>query len=267
MSPRPWRRLLVVVLSVAAVLAVGGVATGLWAELWGDGSTEAGDRAEIVPWDEALTVPTFAPPPSPEPTFDLRRHSTTDPASPWVVVNKQHPVAQDYEPADLVEVAPGVRLRAVVQPDLTAMVDAAAAAGAQLVVRSGYRSFAEQTAARADVESRRGFAHAERYSARPGFSEHQTGLAVDLDSGSQPACNLQTCFARTPEGLWLAEHAWEHGFVVRYTEENTAVTGYAPEGWHLRWVGRELTDRLRTDGIGSLEEAFGVPGGPEYLPG
>ncbi|GIG40305.1 M15 family metallopeptidase [Cellulomonas phragmiteti] len=266
MRPRPWRSVVVAVLALVAVVAVGGAATGLWGMLSGSEASQFRGLTESVPWDEAISAPTIAPRATPEPTFDLQQHSTSDPASPWVIVNKQHPVAEEYEPTDLVDVD-GVRVRAAVEPDLRAMVDAAGAAGARLVVRSGFRSYAEQAAGRAAIEARRGFAHAERYSARPGFSEHQTGLAVDLDSGSEPGCNLQTCFTRTTEGVWLAEHAWEFGFVVRYTEANTAVTGYAPEGWHLRWVGRELTAHLHAEGIGSLEEAFGVVGGPEYVGG
>lgn len=259
-----WRTIVLALLTVTAVVGVLGAATGLWGVLASGEAARFQGQTEAVPWDQAIVVPTIAPRPTPIATFDLERHSTDDPASPWVIVNKQHPIAEEYEPDDVVDVD-GVRLRAVVEPDLRAMIGAARAAGAELVVRSGYRSFAEQAAARASVEARRGFAHAERYSARPGFSEHETGLAVDLDSGTEPGCNLQTCFTRTVEGTWLAEHAWEFGFVVRYTEQNTAVTGYSPEGWHLRWVGRELTAHLHEKGITSLEEAFGVPGGAEYV--
>ncbi|UZN02596.1 M15 family metallopeptidase [Cellulomonas sp. S1-8] len=266
MRPRPWRTVALAVLAVVAVLAVGGAATGLWTELSTGEQARFQGLTEVVPWDEAITVPSFAPRPTPTPTFDLAQHSTSDPTSPWVIVNKQRPIAEGYEPPDLVDVS-GAFVRTAVQADLAAMVGAAQAAGAQLVVGSGYRSYAEQASARGAIEARRGFAHAERYSARPGFSEHQTGLAVDIESGSDPGCSFQTCFARTVEGVWLAEHAGEFGFVVRYTEQNTGVTGYAPEGWHLRWVGRELTAHLREKGIGSLEEAFGVPGGPAYPDG
>ncbi|MBO3094472.1 M15 family metallopeptidase [Cellulomonas dongxiuzhuiae] len=272
MRTPPWRSVALVALGVAALVGIGGVASGLWSVLWGGQTAAIQGLAEEVPWDQAIVVPSLAPrptttpAPAAAPTFDLAQHSTSDPGSPWVIVNKQHPVTPDHVPPDLVDVD-GARVRAAVEPDLRAMVEAARGQGARLVVRSGYRSHAEQADARAAIEARRGFAHAERYSARPGYSEHQTGLAVDIDSGSDPSCNLQTCFTRTPEGAWLAEHAWEHGFVVRYTEQNTGVTGYAPEGWHLRWVGRELTAHLHQNGIGSLEEAFGVSGGAEYVAG
>ena len=260
---------LAVAVPVLGALAVAGGASGVWEVPSDAGPTPSG--ASVRPWNEAVVTPTRAPRPTPTPTptpappagLDLATHSTSDPLSPWVVVNKQHPLPAEHVPPDLVPVGDAM-LRAAVAPDLAAMLDGAAAAGLRLEVRSGYRSYTDQAATRADIEARRGFAHAERYSARPGFSEHQTGLAVDIDSGSQPACNLQACFARTPEGMWLAEHAWEYGFVVRYTEENTAVTGYAPAGWHLRWVGRDLTAELRARGVTSLEELFGVPGGPDY---
>lgn len=257
---------LAVAVPALVALGVAGGASGLW-DAPPDGASGV-SASTVPPWGEAVVTPSRAPRPEPSPTppsFDLAAHSTSDPLSPWVVVNKQHPLPAEHVPPDLVPVGPAM-LRADVAPDLATMVDAAAAVGVRLEVRSGFRSYGDQAATRADIEGRRGFAHAERYSARPGFSEHQTGLAVDIDSGSQPACNLQTCFARTAEGVWLAEHAWEHGFLVRYTEANSAVTGYAPEGWHLRWVGRELTAEMRARGVTSLEELFGVPGGPDYPP-
>ena len=264
MRPRPGRTVALVVIAAVGLLGIAGVASGLWGVLATSEASRFQASADAVPWEEAIVVPTVAPRPTPSPTFDVTSRSTTDPLSTWVIVNKQHPIDPGFEPPDLVDVD-GARLRAAVEPDLRAMIDAAGADGARLVVRSGYRSHAEQTAVRKQIESRRGFAHAERYSARPGFSEHQTGLALDMDSGTEPGCNLQTCFTRTAEGLWLAQNAWQYGFVVRYTEANTAVTGYAPEGWHLRWVGRELTAHLNERAIGSLEEAFAVTGGAEYL--
>ena len=71
----------------------------------------------------------------------------------------------------------------------------------------------------------------------------------------------------TVEAAWVAAHAWEHGFVVRYTPENTATTGYQPEAWHLRYVGPELAAWMHANGVGSLEEALGVSGGPDYAAG
>jgi D-alanyl-D-alanine carboxypeptidase len=84
---------------------------------------------------------------------------------------------------------------------------------------------------------------------------------VDLITPDDPACDFEACFARTPGGQWLARSAWRFGFVVRYQPATTAVTGYAPEPWHLRYAGRELAAELHRTGIATLEEFFGVPGG------
>lgn len=209
-----------------------------------------------------------APAPSPaDPGLDLAARSTTDPDSLWVVVNKQHPIAPlDYVPADLVDVD-GARIRAVAADDLRAMLAAAKADGVTMGVRTAFRSYDQQAAIRADVENRRGYAHAETYSARPGYSEHQTGLALDLHGTSQPSCDLKVCFADTVEARWVAAHGPDYGFIVRYTPENTALTGFSAESWHLRYVGRELATWLRDHGVGSLEEAFGISGGPDYPAG
>lgn len=184
-----------------------------------------------------------------------------------MIVNKQHPlVPKDYAPTDLVEVD-GARIRAVAADDLRAMLAGAKADGVTMGVRTAFRSYDQQAAIRADVEARRGYAHAETYSARPGYSEHETGLSLDLHGTSKPSCDLQVCFADTVEAQWVAAHAAEYGFIVRYTPGNTATTGFSPESWHLRYVGRELAAWLRDHGVGSLEEAFGVTGGPDYPAG
>lgn len=277
--PRARRGPTVVALGLTAVVALGGGVASGWA--WGtfaraDGvvagpaaspASAAADEPAPGPTTPVPTT-TAAPPaaadPTPAPALDLAAHSTTDPASPWVVVNKQHPLdPAEYAPADLVTYG-GIGLSAAVRPDLDAMVQAAAAQGVQLGLRSGYRSYGAQRTMHAHLVAVRGTAYAERYSARPGFSEHQTGLALDVASTSTPACTLLDCFADTPEGRWLAEHAGQYGFLIRYTPTNSAWTGYAPEPWHLRWVGRELAAAMAARGLGSLEETFAVTGGAEY---
>ena len=112
--------------------------------------------------------------------------------------------------------------------------------------------------------AREGAAEAERYSARPGHSEHQTGLAVDFGSTTDAGCTLRDCFADTPEAQWLAAHAGAYGFLLRYRPEDTAVTGYAAESWHYRWVGVDLVQQMAQRGVTTLEAFFGVSGGPQY---
>ncbi|WP_454048621.1 D-alanyl-D-alanine carboxypeptidase family protein [Cellulomonas sp. Marseille-Q8402] len=213
------------------------------------------------------SAPATLTPPAPAPTpagIDLAQHATGDPASPWVVVNKPLPLTPaDWAPGDLVPVA-GYEVRSALAPSLTAMLAAAAADGVAVELRSGFRSAEYQAGVHAGWAERVGQARADEVSARPGHSEHQTGLAVDVGSGSRPACDFQACFDETPEGRWVAERAGEFGFLVRYTAANQAVTGYAPEGWHLRWVGTELLGELDRQGVTTLEELFGLPGGPAY---
>ncbi|MFF1529067.1 D-alanyl-D-alanine carboxypeptidase family protein [Cellulomonas sp. NPDC058312] len=225
------------------------------------GDLLAGPSAPSAP---APTAPLRVPLPPAAAGLDLARYATTDPASPWVVVNKALPLAPaDFAPTDLVVVG-GYEVRAALQDPLTRMLAAAAAEGVRLELRSGFRSAAYQQQVHADWASRVGPQRVDEVSARPGHSEHQTGLAVDVGSGSRPECDFQSCFDATPEGTWVAARAAEFGFVVRYTAGNQAVTGYAPEGWHLRYVGTDLVAEMQRRGVTTLEELFGVPGGPDY---
>ncbi|MFJ3404542.1 M15 family metallopeptidase [Promicromonospora sp. NPDC090134] len=198
--------------------------------------------------------------PGDDPGIDLTARSTTDPASPWVVVNKHTPLDPvDHEP-DLTTVR-GYLVRPDVAPDLTALLAAADADGVRLTLRSAYRGYPKQAAVYGGWVAQLGAQQADAVSARPGHSEHQTGLAVDVGGTTQPGCDFEPCFGETAEGRWVAEHAATYGFLVRYTPENSAVTGYAPEAWHLRWVGRDLAAYMRDVGVTTLEEVFDVPGG------
>lgn len=219
-----------------------------------------------------LDVPTTAAAPTPSATptavgIDLARYSTVDPSSLWVVVNKQHPIDPiRYQPPDLVPFA-GTRVRAVVAADLQAMFTAAAADGVRLGLRTAYRPYDDQVVIHADAVRQSGAARADQYSARAGYSEHQTGLAMDLHSTSHPSCDLAACFASTAEAQWVAAHGWEYGLIVRYTPDNGADTGYAAEAWHLRYVGRDLAAWMHTVGASSLESVFGISGGADYPAG
>jgi zinc D-Ala-D-Ala carboxypeptidase len=194
----------------------------------------------------------------------LASRSVDDPASPWVVVNKVRPlVPVDSAPAELVAVG-AVLVQPVVAEPLAALVQAAAADGVTIPLLSGYRSYTDQQRVYAGWVSALGQERADEVSARPGHSEHQTGLAVDVGSASDPACQFEACYAQTVEGRWLTERAGEFGFVVRYTEEGRASTGFDAEGWHLRWVGTDLVAALATTGATTLEDLFALPGGPTY---
>lgn len=140
----------------------------------------------------------------------------------------------DYRPDDLVPLRGGFyQARAEVAEQLDALFAAAAEAGHEsLTVTSGFRAYETQAGTFADWAGRLGEERADLLSARPGHSEHQLGLAVDLGG----TCNYQ-CFGASPEGQWVAENAHRWGFIIRYPQDGQAVTGYAWEPWHLRYVG------------------------------
>ena len=182
-----------------------------------------------------------------------------------MIVNKTHPISPpDFRP-DLAIV------RGYQVADRSAWPAGPAPrrrrrAGLGLKIESAFRSYGYQLE-RARRDGRGTAARPRPTGSRraPGYSEHQTGLAVDLVTPGDPACDFEPCFAGTPGGRWLARNAWRCGFVVRYQPETTAVTGYAPEPWHLRYVGRPLAAEMQREGVATLEEFFGVPGG-DYPP-
>jgi D-alanyl-D-alanine carboxypeptidase len=192
--------------------------------------------------------------------FDRSAHSTTDPASIWVIVNKTHPVTpSDFRPE--ISLVRGYQVASVAADELGSLLDDSDRRGLGFKIASAFRSFDYQYGVHAATVAARGEAAADRVSARAGHSEHQTGLAVDLVTPASPACDFDPCFADTAGGRWLAANAWRYGFIVRYQPDNEAVTGYASEPWHLRYVGRALATELHDTGVTTLEQFFGVRGG------
>lgn len=222
-----------------------------------------------------VTTPPAAseqPSQSPEPTtvalpgatpILARKANYTDDADIWRITNKTHGFRNPrYIPPDLTVVSVATKpgrgrdersVRAVMISDLTAMMQAAERDGAPLQVGSGYRSYATQTVLFDSYARQHGEAEAARFSSRPGHSEHQSGLAVDFDAPGG-ACWVENCFAGTAQGKWLKAHAHRYGFILRYPEGKEAVTGYAYESWHFRFVGKELAGALQQSGL-TLEEA------------
>lgn len=184
------------------------------------------------------------------------------PQSISVVVNKHRPLSDPaYLPTDLVD-AGGVLLRAEAAAAFQRMSADAAAAGVGMSAVSGFRPADAQGLLHASYIEKFGAPAAETISARAGYSEHQTGLAVDIGN-YDGACSLQACFGTTPAGAWTAEHAHEYGFIVRYPAGAEGVTGFDYEPWHLRYVGAELASQLAGAGI-TLEEYAGLPAAPGY---
>jgi zinc D-Ala-D-Ala carboxypeptidase len=187
-----------------------------------------------------------------------------DPASLAVVVNKQRPLdPADWAPAALEDVE-GHLLRPEAAAAARALLAAARADGVPIRIVSGYRSFAEQSGTYSGWVAQKGREAADTASARPGHSEHQTGLAVDVGDGS--GCDLRVCFDGTAAAAWVAEHGPEHGFVVRYPWGEHGTTGYWYEPWHLRYLGPERAQELVRSGATTLEEFSGLPPAPDYRP-
>lgn len=191
-----------------------------------------------------------------------------DPSSLVVLVNKLNPVEPiDWVPEDL-ELPVGLSnpsghpLRAVAARALERLCAAAEAAELPIHLVSGYRSFDLQRELFARYSAADGIAIAETYSARPGHSEHQTGLAVDLDDGSGHA--FQREFGDTATGRWLREHAPEFGFIFRYADGEQPTVGYVYEPWHYRYVGTEIALDMRERGIVNYEDYVGAAPAPDY---
>ncbi len=212
---------------------------------------------------------TPTPTPTPTPTFDKSAYSIDDPSSLWVVVNKLRPLNPiNYSPP-LVNVTIahvyGDQMQAPAAAALAQMTAALAAAGAgQVEAQSAFRSYAAQASDHAALVARDGLVVADNESARAGYSEHQTGLAVDLAPVPSGGCNLEICFGTTPQGKWLAANAWQYGFLLRYPADKVAITGYQYEPWHFRYIGVPLATELHNEGVETLEEFFGLPPAPNY---
>ena len=205
---------------------------------------------------------------SPPASIDLTSLSTTDPASIWVVVNKQNPLnPKSWVPTDLTSVTIGGTsgtMRTVAAAALSKLAAASdAATGNTMTITSSYRSYATQVSTYNKWKRLKGKKQADLVSARPGYSEHQTGLAVDIDE-AQTNCELSTCFATTATGAWVAKNAWKYGFIVRFPDGGTSVTGYSYEPWHLRYVGTALARYMHANGITTLETALGTGAADTY---
>lgn len=187
----------------------------------------------------------------------------TDPESMTVIVNKKRSLPDGYIPPDLVvpDVAfsyDGVleksHMRKEAAGALEKLFAASKKAGLDLRAVSGYRSYKRQVTIYNNNVATKGQAYTDRVSAKPGTSEHQTGLAIDV-SGPGIGYGLEQSFGATAEGKWLAKHAAEYGFVIRYKKGADSITGYTWEPWHIRYIGKELAEDVTAKNL-TLEEYF-----------
>ena len=204
--------------------------------------------------------------------FNKSERSLDDPASPWVIVNKQRPLnPADYVP-DLVIPSVGLRLPSSnpemqvskqAAPALEDMFAAAKKDGIDMIVASAYRSYSLQVSVYGAEVKNNGQQQADRESARPGHSEHQTGLAIDVGVPSRD-CEVEQCFADLPAGKWVAANAYKYGFVLHYGKNQESVTGYTYEPWHLRYVGIDLSTEIHSQNNPPLETFFNLGPAANY---
>lgn len=181
-----------------------------------------------------------------------------------VLVNKKRNLPATYVPEDLVKITdlptvlenPEVnQLRSPAYEALKDLFKAAKdEAGYDLYARSGYRSYSTQKSLYASYVESYGQKAADKYSAKAGQSEHQTGLAIDITC---QALNykLDDTFADTEEGKWVAENAHRFGYIIRYPKGKEDITGYMYEPWHIRYLGKDLAGKVYESGL-TLEEYF-----------
>lgn len=196
-------------------------------------------------------------------------YETTYPDSPYIpegaeftmqLVNKVKGVSKDYVPDNLQLTKYRAKDRAesnqymidYAANAMDSMIEGAQAEGYTILVTTAYRSYNFQSVLYNNYVANHGQAAADTFSARPGTSEHQSGLAADLTS---PSVNYQLTskYGDTEEGKWLALHSHEYGFILRYTKAGEAITGYVYEPWHFRYVGTEVATEIWERGI-TLEE-------------
>lgn len=177
-----------------------------------------------------------------------------------VLINKVHTVDSNYKPDDLASIKyfasnrseSGRYMRQEAADHFHQLVEAAAEEGYTIVLTTAYRSYGFQKVLWDNYVAKDGEAAASRYSARPGTSEHQSGLAVDVSSPSV-SYELTQKYADTAEGKWLAANAHKFGFIIRYPKGMENITGYMYEPWHLRYVGQSVAEEIFEEGI-TLEE-------------
>ncbi|MFT4245998.1 MAG: M15 family metallopeptidase [Micrococcaceae bacterium] len=215
-----------------------------------------------------------SPSPKPTPTPDLRTPSR-NPQSTSVLINKKNPFKPvDWAPksGDLRNpnvqlngdpAAENMMLRNVSATALEKMATAAVAQGVALKVVSGYRSYHTQVDVYNQWVQTFGQADADIRSARPGYSEHQTGLAVDVGDGYGQD-DLTQDFGATIAGQWVAQNCNNYGFIIRFPEGKQSITGYMYEPWHLRYVGAKIAKDMKAKKIITLEEYFRQPAAPSY---
>lgn len=200
----------------------------------GDGNTSGLTDLTSTPVESPVPPPIVFPPPTADPLVTR-------------VYNKKNPIGQ-YVPADLIVVG-NQQLRKEAAESLALMQKQVS-----LTPASGYRSYDRQAQLYDDYVKQDGQDLADRYSARPGYSEHQSGLAMDFSP-------IEDSFKFTTASAWLKQNAHSYGWVLRYPLNKELITGYQYEPWHWRYIGVKDASDMKSKGIETLEEYYNLAGG------
>lgn len=257
---RRWKPLFLFLLVTATVLGFGYIYRDyLFAYIEAPADAPAGDDTTTEPPDTGGEEPEPDPeneePPGSEPPPTVLRENwihIDDGDNHLALVTKETYLGR-YEPIDLVRVPTEMsfdgrafQLRREARDQLVLMWQAARADGVNLLVASAYRCYDTQTWLFNDYAARHGEENANKFSARPGQSEHQLGTAVDFGGTRY---DWKSEFGETDQGLWLAENAWRFGFAMSYPENSTHITGYIYEPWHFRYIGVEAAAGWKASGL------------------
>lgn len=166
-----------------------------------------------------------------------------------MIVNKFNGLSEEYVPEDIMNVSgtygyAGRKVSKSIYDDLTLMLDSAKNDGYTMLIEQGYRSYADQADAYKTIEDSSGTAAADRQAARAGHSEYQTGLGISLN------VYKVTEGKNASEGAtWLLENSYKYGFIIRYPEGTSDITGFSDDAWRLRYVGREVAEKIHEENI------------------
>ena len=169
-----------------------------------------------------------------------------------IVVNKTYSLPSNFAPNNLVTINGYIKVVDYVKNAFNELKSDASSIGLNIYASSGYRSYSDQKYIYNNYVKMDGQEKADTYSARAGYSEHQTGLAIDVNT-------IDMTFDNTEESIWLKENCYRYGFIIRYPKNKDSITGYMYKPWHIRYVGKELAKKLYNEGQWiTLEEYYGI---------
>lgn len=184
--------------------------------------------------------------------YDYYTHTIkTDMAKdPGFLVNKYYSLPEKYAPKDIVDVSNTyaygkLKLRKDAYEAFKEMFNAAKKDDITIILNSGYRTYEEQKSVYEDYKNTKGEEYADGIAARPDFSEHQTGLALDIITYGASGKTFDT----TDAFKWLMNNADKYGFILRYPKDKEEITGYSYESWHFRYLGKELASKVKKSGL------------------